>query len=108
MLEYLDRFQLPAQVCVLSASVVLSAAGIAWADVSAKPDAELPAASDKYDEEGEVFALEAGKSLIGKPAPRLVLETIDGRRIDLAQSYGKKPVYLKFWATWCGSCRMQM
>lgn len=108
MLEHLDRFRLPAQTCAISVCVMLSAAAIARAEQPVKPDAELPVASDKYDEEGEVFAVEAGKSLLGKPAPPIVLETIDGKRIDLAQSYGKKPVYLKFWATWCGSCRMQM
>jgi thiol-disulfide isomerase/thioredoxin len=38
----------------------------------------------------------------------LVLKTIDGETIDLASLYGKKAVYLKFWATWCTPCREQM
>jgi thiol-disulfide isomerase/thioredoxin len=37
-----------------------------------------------------------------------VLETIDGGRIDLGAAYGKKAIYLKFWATWCVPCREQM
>ncbi len=45
---------------------------------------------------------------MGAPAPRLVLKTIDGDAIDLASLYGKKAVYLKFWATWCVPCRQQM
>ncbi|KQZ26345.1 redoxin domain-containing protein [Duganella sp. Root1480D1] len=50
----------------------------------------------------------AGKALLGQPGPAAVLQSIDGQRIDLASYYGKKPVYLKFWATWCVPCREQM
>jgi thiol-disulfide isomerase/thioredoxin len=45
---------------------------------------------------------------VGAPAPRLILKTIDGEAIDLGALYGKKVVYLKFWATWCVPCRQQM
>jgi thiol-disulfide isomerase/thioredoxin len=38
----------------------------------------------------------------------LMLTTIDGDVIDLGGLYGKKAVYLKFWATWCMPCRQQM
>lgn len=64
--------------------------------VQAKP----PAAED--------VAESAGASLIGKYAPPLKLKTLDGQTIDLAKVYGKRPVYLKFWATWCIPCRQQM
>jgi peroxiredoxin len=57
---------------------------------------------------GQERAEAAGKGLIGSPAPRLVLTTIDGQKIDLGSLYGKKAVYLKFWATWCVPCREQM
>jgi peroxiredoxin len=53
-------------------------------------------------------AVAAGRPLIGTPAPRLVIETIDGEPIDLGDLYGKKAAYLKFWATWCIPCRQQM
>jgi peroxiredoxin len=57
---------------------------------------------------GQQRAQDAGRELIGKPAPKLVLTTIDGATIDLAHLYGKQAVYLKFWATWCVPCRQQM
>jgi thiol-disulfide isomerase/thioredoxin len=57
---------------------------------------------------GQQRAESAGQFLIGKAAPRLVLNTIDGKTIDLGRLYGKQAVYLKFWATWCVPCRQQM
>lgn len=38
------------------------------------------------------------------PAP-LTLEAIDGGSVDLADSFGKRPVVLEFWATWCPKCK---
>ena len=60
------------------------------------------------DPSAEDVAESAGAPLIGKYAPPIVLTTIDGKKIDLAKAYGHKPVYLKFWATWCVPCRLQM
>ena len=47
-------------------------------------------------------------ALVGRPAPDIILKTIDGQAIDLKSLYGSKPVYLKLWATYCGPCRLQM
>ena len=60
------------------------------------------------DTSGQQLAETAGRSLVGQPAPRLVLTTIDGAKIDLGELYGRKAAYLKFWATWCVPCREQM
>jgi peroxiredoxin len=57
---------------------------------------------------GQQLAETAGHGLVGSPAPKLELKTIDGETIDLGGFYGKKAVYLKFWATWCVPCRQQM
>jgi peroxiredoxin len=57
---------------------------------------------------GQQLAETVGQRLVGSPAPKLVLKTIDGETIDLGSLYGKKAVYLKFWATWCVPCRQQM
>jgi len=36
------------------------------------------------------------------------IQLITGEKTSLAEYKGKKPVYLKFWATWCQPCRKQM
>lgn len=47
-------------------------------------------------------------TLVGRPAPALKLRGVDGNTIDLGAYLGKRAVYLKFWATWCGPCIQQM
>lgn len=68
----------------------------------------LCAAPASAEMSGQQRALEAGRPIMGASAPRLLLKTIDGDAIDLGSLYGKKAVYLKFWATWCVPCRQQM
>lgn len=65
-------------------------------------------AEDDYDAEGERRAKRAGSELIGTPAPQRELTTLDGKTLKLSELYGNKPVYIKFWATWCVPCRQQM
>lgn len=44
----------------------------------------------------------------GQPGPAVTLQLIDGRQVALKDIYGKRPVYLKLWATYCIPCRVQM
>ncbi|HEY8253032.1 MAG TPA: TlpA disulfide reductase family protein, partial [Rhizomicrobium sp.] len=63
----------------------------------------LPSNDPGYIAEDPVLA-----KLVGKPAPALTLKSIDGKSINLSDLYGKRPVYLKLWATYCIPCRVQM
>jgi len=71
-----------------------------------KPVAE--ASADAQDDDGERRARAVADALVGRPGPALAVTALDGRPIDLAALRGVKPVYLKFWATWCVPCREQM
>lgn len=92
-------------VSALLLSALLASAGLAQASAADTPDVEQP-----YDQDadGQQRAQQAGKNLIGQPGPKAILTTLNGEQIDLTQLYGKKPIYLKFWATWCVPCREQM
>jgi thiol-disulfide isomerase/thioredoxin len=42
---------------------------------------------------------------VGSKAPTAALETLDGKPADLASVFGKGPVVIQFWATWCPTCK---
>ncbi len=35
-------------------------------------------------------------------------QVFDSKPVDLRQVVGQKPVYIKFWATWCLDCRKEL
>lgn len=47
-------------------------------------------------------------SLLGRPAPGVKLDLLDGGKFDLAAYKGKNIVILDFWATWCVPCTITM
>jgi thiol-disulfide isomerase/thioredoxin len=42
---------------------------------------------------------------VGDKAPGAAVERLDGTAADLASLFGKGPVVIEFWATWCPNCK---
>jgi len=51
-----------------------------------------------------VYAQDGGIALGTKP-PSVVVQSLDGKPVDLSRVVGPGPALIEFWATWCPNCK---
>ena len=80
-----------------TASIMLAAVTLCLTPLLSMPGSPVP--------QGVLQAQETGLPIGTKAPTSTVVETLDGKPLDIGQYVGKTPVLIQFWATWCPNCK---
>src|SRR5215475_2627424 len=51
---------------------------------------------------------DSSSALQGKTAPNFSLDSLEGRKISLAEFHLKKKIVISYWASCCGPCKIEL